>query len=72
MCVESSVECAWFLRLKLRYRILVSSFAFNFNLRRYTMVLAVMLRHITRNATGLSGRGLHSSTLHLYVSTFCG
>jgi hypothetical protein len=33
--VESRVESAWFERLKLRYDKLLSSFAFNFNLRRY-------------------------------------
>ena len=36
--VDSHVESAWFKRLKLRYDKLLSSFAFNFNLRRYTKV----------------------------------
>jgi hypothetical protein len=33
-----SIESAWVQRLKLRYDELVSNFAFNFNLRRYSMI----------------------------------
>jgi hypothetical protein len=35
--VETSVESAWFQRWKLKYDKLLSSVAFSFNLRRYTM-----------------------------------
>jgi len=51
--------------LKLIYDGLLSTFAFNFNLRRYIMVDLVF------NAW-LMGRGLHSSTFELNVSTFFG
>jgi hypothetical protein len=36
--VETSVESAWFHRFKLEYDAPLSKFAFNFNVRRYTMV----------------------------------
>ena len=38
MHVESRVECAWFQPLRLKYDNLLSSFAFNFNLRSYGKV----------------------------------
>ena len=37
--VERLVENAWFQRLKLKHENLLSSFASNFNLRRYMMAL---------------------------------
>jgi hypothetical protein len=50
---------------------LLSNFAFNFNLRRYTMGLPVGRHIAATNANGaVHGRGLHSSTCQLNVSTF--
>ena len=39
--VESSVESAWFQRLKLTYNEPLSKFAFNLNLRPYNMMVVV-------------------------------
>ena len=47
--------------LKLNRSILLSTFAFNSNLRRYNM----------EGNTAPVGRGLHSSTFRLNVSAFC-
>jgi len=49
----------------------LSNVAFKFKLRRYNWVLALMLPKIVI-AELKSGRGLHSSTFRLNVSTFCG
>jgi hypothetical protein len=67
-------------RLKLLYDKLLSNFAFNFSLHRYTLVLFILfpfLRRDVRRASVpahllLTGRGLHSSTFWLNVSAFCG
>jgi len=68
-------------RLKLNCDIPLSNFAFKFNLRRYTEVLEVWSRRRRRQAGegaalralhGHPGRGLHSSTFRLIISTFCG
>jgi hypothetical protein len=50
-------------RLKLKNDGLVSSFALNFNLRRYTQAAMQQL---------LKGRGSHSSTFRLNLSAFHG
>ena len=61
--VESGAYGVCNQRLKLLYDELLSNLAFRFNLRRYTMDPA---------AAAAAGRGLHSSTSRLNVSTFCG
>jgi hypothetical protein len=58
--VEPRVESAWFHRLKLEYDELLSSFAFNFNLRAPTprvwgrQVLAYIARHVIDPPTRIS------------------
>jgi hypothetical protein len=69
--------------LKLKCDTLLSTFAFKFNLRRYTKAypLNELLhdceqyfvatgRRVTFEYTLLGGRGLHSSTLQLNLSRF--
>ena len=61
--------------LKLQYNQLLSSFTFKSNLRRYTkrcLAATFMKQALTGVAWDLRGRGLHSSTILLNVSTFCG
>ena len=68
-------------RLKLIYNNLLSSFAFNFNLRRYNeadptnleTLLSLGVSHTNElDQAEATGRGLHSFTFQLKLSTFCG
>jgi hypothetical protein len=52
--------------LKLKYDEPLSNFAFKFNLRRYLLAVRTLFFNL------VLGRGLHSSTFRLNVSTFCG
>ena len=71
-------------RLKLEHGKLLSIFAFNFNLRRYSEAGCAFLRNYTPSilstltrtlvesgALSVLGRVLHSSTFRLNLSTFC-
>ena len=58
-------------RLKLKCDILLSIFAFKFNLRRYTEGERLTPTLSIELASPL-GRGLHSSTFRLNISAFCG
>jgi hypothetical protein len=53
-------------RLKLKYDELLSKVAFKFNLRRYTVGANCL------TLAAFHGRGLHSSTFRLILSTFEG
>jgi len=55
-------------RLKLNYNNLLSSFAFNPNLRRYMEGEAMRGADGGEASTGIVGRGLHSSTSQLNLS----
>ena len=55
--------------MKLEYDEPLSNLAFNINLRRYTV--AVLVLRGTGKVVCVFGRGLHSSTFWLNVSTFC-
>ena len=57
-------------RLNLEHDNLLSDFAFSFNLRRYSQVS--IRDYVTQTGGKMLGRGLHSSTFRLNVSTFCG
>ena len=57
-------------RLKLEYDELLADFAFNFILRRYTVVLEVDHSMKVMKKLKLVGRGLHSSTCQLKLSRF--
>jgi hypothetical protein len=57
-------------RLKLKCDDVASSFAFNFNLRRY--ILSPNMCVERKSVPDLIGRGLHSSTFQLNLSAVCG
>ena len=59
-------------RLKLNCDALLSTSAFKFTLRRYTMVLETgeELREVSDAVELVTGRGLHSFTIQLYMSRF--
>ena len=58
--------------LKLKYDALLSNFCFKFISRRYIVVLLVRHSRMERAAAGepVDGRGLHSSTSQLNLSSF--
>ena len=63
--------------LKLKQDKLLSNFAFNFNLRRYSETLYIPANSLTSGSTYylrvvgcVVGRGLHSSTFQLNLSRF--
>jgi hypothetical protein len=65
--------------LKLKHYLLLSTSAFKFNLRRYNLAAGVAgakwgirATLITGLLLQVAGRGLHSSTFRLNVSTSCG
>jgi len=62
-------------RLKLKYDVPLSNFAFKFNLRRFTLVEKVSpalfaIAHSPNLGGALQAGGLHSSTSHLNLSRF--
>jgi hypothetical protein len=55
---------------------LLSTFGFNFNLRRYIEAFEELVKGVLETPSLLAetdprGRGLHSSTFRLDLSTFC-
>ena len=57
--------------MKLEHHKLLSSFAFEFNLRGYSEVFDATTRGIIESVVGgFNGRGLHLSTFHLNLSCF--
>ena len=53
---RSRVDRSWSQRLKLKYDELLSNFAFNFNLRRYTQVRRYSLTPVDPGLTALGFR----------------
>jgi len=51
--VEGRVQSAWFQVLKLKHDKLLSTFAFNFNLRHYTMRVAAVFAVYDKNSDGI-------------------
>ena len=70
--IKSNMKAPGAQRLKLKYDNPISSFAFNFNLRRYSVGCLRRQKYTTMGGVSkwVWGRGLHSSTFRLVVSTF--
>jgi hypothetical protein len=65
--IKPALKAPGIKRLKLICNDPLSNFAFKFNLRHYTMALAIQSK-----MSEVLGRGSHSSTFRLNVSAFCG
>jgi len=57
-------------RLKVKYDTVLSTFAFNFKLRRYIEAERISVDHVARDTSAVAGRGLHSFQFQPNLSSF--